>query len=180
MTEGGYWVNCFVFESGSGYSVSMLIIRLAAASLVLLMLSGCLSHTLFYKDGEQVTRIDRDETNCRVDALARVPVDKRTRYIPPTYDTQTVCNAAGKCQSFHVLISPATYRSYDANEGLRAKATEQCMAQKGYNKVRLPPCDATAAQSTLRAATRVLPPLTPSTCAINLGSGRWQIVTPGP
>lgn len=154
--------------------------RLSFPGLVVVIcaLTACAPLTIFYKQGEEVSRMEHDLTDCRVSALNRVPVDRRQHYVPPIYDTRTICDGSGNCRSVHVLVSPGRWKTYDANEELRDDVVDQCMAEQGYAKVSLPRCDASTTRATEPVATHVLPPLTENSCVVPLQSGRWKIVTP--
>jgi len=152
---------------------SRLTLTVAAAILV-----ACAPLKVYYKEGEQVARMDSDLIDCKVSALSKVPKDIRTRYIPPTYSPYQYCNAYGNCYWRQRITSPGRYVNYDANKGLRDTVTNQCMAKRGYALVDIPACDPSITQSVPLHATRVMPPLGPKSCAIRLKSGRWQIVTP--
>ncbi len=143
-----------------------------------LLAAACAPLQLYYKEGETVARMDRDETGCEVTALRQVPADIRTRYIPPQYQHYKVCHGAGYCHWQRRMISPGRYESYDANLPLRTSVTEQCMADKGYVRTSIKRCDAATIEATALHATTVLPPISENSCAIRLKSGRWQIVTP--
>ena len=144
-----------------------------------LVLTGCAPLDLYYRAGAPLAEQQADLTACRIQALRDVPKDIRRRYIPPVYDLRPICDGAGNCWTRRVLISPGSFEQYDANEDLRDAATAQCMAREGYEKRRIPRCDAATTDATPPAPTRVLPPLTSESCAIRLPSGQWQIVTPG-
>jgi hypothetical protein len=177
MTDGAFLVNRFVGPVRMRYHRIMKRWRLLLSALCVPLLAGCFPLTLYYQEGAEVARIDRDLMQCRVEALAKVPVDRRSRYIPPLYDHRTVCNAAGACSTYRIMISPARWETYDANEGFRAEVAQQCMLNKGYARVRLPACSQSVIEATTITATQVQPPLTAGSCAIRLKSGRYQIVT---
>lgn len=141
--------------------------------------AGCAPLHLYYKEGETVARMERDEIACETTALRQVPADIRRRYIPPTYQNYKVCPSVGHCHWHRRLVSPGRWESYDANLSLRLRVTEQCMADKGYVRTKIKRCDTTTTRATTLRATRVLPPVSEASCAIRLKSGRWQIVTPG-
>ena len=143
------------------------------------LLASCAPLQIYYKEGETVARMDRDQTTCEVSALRQVPADIRSRYIPPVYDRYRICHANGYCRWHSRLISPGRFESYDANAPLRGKVADQCMADQGYVKARIKRCDASTTRATPMRATQILPPLTAKSCAIRFRSGRWQIVTPG-
>ncbi len=144
-----------------------------------ILAAGCTPLHLYYKEGETVAQMDRDETVCETTALRQVPADIRRRYIPPTYQNYKVCHSVGHCRWHQRLISPGRYESYDANLSLRTRVTEQCMADKGYVRTKIKRCDTATTRATTLRATQVLPPVSAQSCAIRLKSGRWQIVTPG-
>lgn len=143
-----------------------------------LMLTGCLSVPIYYREGAQVARVERDDLNCRIEAQSRVPPKMRSDYIPPVYDERLACNAAGACTMVRFMVSPGHWERYDANEGLRTEAAQQCMADKGYARIRLPICTGDVAREADRTPTSVQPAITPGACILKLGSGRYQIVTP--
>lgn len=178
MTDGAFAVNCFVGTRGGVYAGCMTRLRALAMLFGLPFLAACFPLSLYYQEGTPVARIDADQTNCEIDALQKVPVDLRRRFISPIYDYKTICNAAGACSTYRVLISPGRWESYDANEALRAKVARQCMHAKGYERVQLPACSPAVIEATTITATRVQPPITNKSCAIRLKSGRYQIVTP--
>lgn len=142
-------------------------------------LAACAPLELFYKEGETVSQMARDELACETTALRQVPADIRTRYIPPTYQPYKICNGYGHCYWHQRLLSPGRYETYDANAPLRTRATQQCMGEKGYVPTKIKRCDSATTRTTALRATQVLPPLSSNSCAIRLKSGRWQIVTPG-
>ncbi|WP_317054551.1 hypothetical protein [Roseovarius rhodophyticola] len=134
--------------------------------------------SLYYKEGVEVTRVDSDLARCGVFALREVPKDIRRRYIPPVYDYRRYCSGSGNCTIQRVLIRPGRWESYDANEELRSTVQAQCMADRGYAKVRLKACSPSVIEQTRITSTRVLPPLTANSCAIRIKGDKYQIVTP--
>ena len=142
------------------------------------LLSACAPLELYYKEGETVAQMERDELQCQTASLRQVPTDIRQRYIPPTYQSYKVCNALGHCHWHRRLLSPGRFESYDANVGLRTRVTQQCMADRGYIPTKIKRCDTSTKRETSPEITRVLPPVSDATCAIRLKSGRWQIVSP--
>ena len=142
--------------------------------------ASCTPLKIYYQEGETVARLDRDELACETAALRQVPADIRTRYIPPTYAPYQVCSPAGYCRTYDRIISPGRYERYDANRGLRARVTEQCMADKGYIRASIKRCDPETTRTTELSVTQVMPPLSAQSCAIRFKTGRWQIVTPEP
>ncbi|WP_300547094.1 hypothetical protein [Roseovarius sp.] len=146
--------------------------------LTALLLGACAPLDIYYKEGADVARSEANLTECQVSALARVPRDMRTRFIPTRYAPYTACNAGGRCYTRYRLISPPRTETHDLNARLRHKVVDQCMAEAGYRPVSLPQCDSATTRATALHATQTLPPLTPQSCVIRLKSGNWQIVTP--
>lgn len=146
--------------------------------LSILVLAGCAPLDIYYRAGAPVATQEADLTTCRIAALRDVPPDIRRRYIPPDYVLRSYCDADNTCHTRRILISPGRYEEYDANEDLRDSAVRLCMARRGYEKRRIPRCDAATTEAVPPAPTRILPPLGPDSCAIRLRSGEWQIVKP--
>ena len=177
MTEGSGRVNSFVPASDCAIIANMPSLHnLTLPALVLL--AACAPLNIYYKEGADVAQSEANLTQCQVSALAEVPRDIRTRYIPAQYMPYSTCTAGGYCYRRYRMISPPRSESYDANANLRDKLVRQCMAMAGYRPVSLPRCDAETVRTTVLAATKTLPALTPESCAIRLESGNWQIVTP--
>ncbi|MBZ0123160.1 MAG: hypothetical protein K8F31_04680 [Roseovarius sp.] len=143
-----------------------------------LALAGCLSVPIYYREGAQVARIERDDLECRIAAQNRVPERMRSVYIDPVYNTRLVCGAGGVCTTVRFMVSPGRWKRYDANEGLRAEAAQQCMADKGYARIRLPVCSGERARQADRTPTRIQPAIAPDACILRLGSDRYRIVAP--
>ncbi|MEM7075987.1 MAG: hypothetical protein AAGA28_17540 [Pseudomonadota bacterium] len=145
---------------------------------LILALSGCTPVSVYYQEGAEVSRIDSALTQCRVTALELVPVNERRRYIPPTYTYRNYCSAPGACYTRRILINPGYWETYDANEGLRAEATQTCMSGSGFGRVSLPQCSPEVVERTTITRTRVQPPITDKSCIIRIRGGSYQIVTP--
>jgi len=143
-----------------------------------LALAACSPPALYYKPGTTVAQLDRDETACQVSALRQVPERIRTRYTPPEYATQPVCFPNGYCTWRRVLIRPAQYERYDANQSLRAQVVRQCMADRGYATVNLPPCDGSVAGTVTIRSSDPMTVLGADSCALRTTAGNWRIHTP--
>ena len=152
--------------------------RTKFALLAAFLIPSCAPLQIYYKEGETVARMDRDQSACEIQALSQVPTDLRTRYVPPTYAPYQVCSGTGHCYWHQRIISPGRYEKYDANLGLREKVTSQCMADKGYALTNIKQCDTATTRATRLQATQVLPPISENSCAVRLKSGRWQIINP--
>lgn len=142
------------------------------------VLAGCAPMSLYYREGVEVTRMQSDLTTCEVGALKDVPESRQVRRGPPRYiPGPRYCDGTGTCRYGPGYYIPGELYTVDANAGLRARVSDQCMAQKGYREISLPQCSAAVAQSVPSGVTRVLPKLTESACVIRNSGGSWQIVS---
>ena len=143
-------------------------------------LAGCSPFAIYYREGAEVSRMQTDQTNCQVAALKDVPESRQIRRTPPRYiPGPRYCDSRGRCSYGPGYYIPGDVYTYDANAALRNQVTQQCMAQKGYARVELPRCSGSVAQSVQPGITRVLPPLSQSSCVVKNRGGSWQIVSPG-
>ena len=152
-----------------------LLLSLAAA----LLLAGCFSRTIHYKPGVAVAQADRDWLACRVKAEQDVPPRMVTQTIPGHWiPGRKHCPKPGQCHVTPGYWTPPRFYTEDINEGLRAHAAEQCMVERGYRKITLPPCPESVARAAPPGQTVVLPRLTPQSCVVNRGQS-WVIVNRG-
>lgn len=177
MTEGPGGVKSIVMcgvlrEIGQMRHILPLTIACA------LTLSACAPLTLYHRAGVSVTKMERDTNACTVKSLAQVPVNTQIRQAPPRYvPGNRVCDAQGNCRSGTGYYLPGPIYSVDVNKNLRRQTERQCMADKGYAPVSIPPCTGAVAQSAVPGVTTQLPPLGPGSCVIRNQDGSWQIVT---
>lgn len=152
---------------------------LILTGLAAMVLGACAPLTTYYKPGVSVAALERSTTNCQVKALRDVPASTQVRRIPPEFVPPVKkCDADGKCTIVRAgYFIPAEVYTFDPNDGLRKDVERQCMASKGFAPVSIPPCPDSLARATPARATRVLPKLTPKSCAIRNADGSYQIVT---
>jgi hypothetical protein len=148
-------------------------------TLAVLLLASCAPLKLHYKEGQPVSRMATDLAMCKSQALAQVPEDIRTRYIPPPYPPYGYYGPYGGYYYPYYPYAHGRFERYDANQSKRDEVTTQCMQDQGYTQVKLPTCSPDIVRATQIHATKVMPPLSEKSCAIRLKSGGWQIVTPG-
>jgi hypothetical protein len=143
-------------------------------------LSACMPLTIYHKTGVEVTRMERDRTDCAVRALNAAPVATQVRQTPPVFvPARQVCNSAGVCTVIPGYWEPGHIYTVDPNEGLRARVQDQCMADRGYAPVSIPACPAGIRNAAPVQASTRLPAITPRSCVIRYDDGSWQIVTRG-
>lgn len=143
-----------------------------------LVLAACGPLSMYYKAGTPVSEVNRTMINCEVEALEKVPMDRRIERDPVRIVPRRVCDSAGNCSVFYDRVGGGV-RTWDANADLRARVTNQCMIDKGYSNVDLPACPQAIRNAATAGATTVLPRLAPNSCVIRNNDGTFQIVTPG-
>lgn len=151
---------------------------LPALGFAAVVLAACGPLGLYYKAGAPVAEMNRAMTDCEVEALGKVPVDRRIERDPIRIVPRKVCDSAGNCRVFYDRVG-GEVRTWDANAGLRSRVLNQCMADKGYSYVDLPACPQGVRNAAPAGVTTVLPRLSPNSCAIRNNDGTFQIVTPG-
>ncbi len=141
-------------------------------------LAACGPLGIYHKPGAEVSTMNRTLTNCEVEALGKVPVDRRIERDPVRMVPRRICDAQGNCTVVYDRIG-GEVRTFDANAGLRQRVLNQCMSDAGYRFVELPACSQAIKRAAPPAATTIMPQLAPTSCAIRNNDGSWQIVTPG-
>lgn len=143
-------------------------------------LSACAPLETYYRPGAAVAEMQRQTLSCEVDALAAVPVATQIRRLPPEFiPGRKICAADGSCRVRPGRYIPGEIVTFDANAPLRRRVERQCMADEGYTPVSIPACPSGVARAAPDAATRVLPALGPTSCAIRNPDGTFLIVNRG-
>ncbi len=146
----------------------------------LALLAGCGPLSMYYREGESVSRMQAETTECQVQALKDAPVANQVRQSPPTYwPGRTYCDGRGRCYRTGGWWEPGRVYTVDVNQGLRNTVEAQCMAKKGYRPVSLPPCKQSVKSGVPPTRTTVLPPLGTASCFVKFDDGSFQIITPG-
>ncbi len=152
---------------------TLLVIALATVA-------GCAPLNTYYRAGVSIERLNRDTTTCEVKALRDVPASVQVRRIPPEFvPAYKSCDSAGNCTIVPGYVIPGETITFDPNDGLRKRVEGQCMADKGYAPVTIPPCPDHVANAAPVGKTRTLPKLTPKSCVIRNRDGSFQIVSRG-
>lgn len=177
MTDGPGGVKSIVMHAKLRKSGAM---RQTCQILLLsaLLLGACAPLTIYHRAGVSVTRMERDTNACAVQALAQVPVNTQIRQTPPRYiPGRRICDGDGNCSISEGFYVPGHIYTVDVNKPLRRQTERQCMANRGYAPVSIPPCPAGVAQAVEPGRTTTLPPLRDGSCVIRNQDGSWQIVT---
>ncbi|NCO21791.1 MAG: hypothetical protein GW905_07270 [Rhodobacterales bacterium] len=153
----------------------------AKSVLILAVLAGCAPYSGYYKAGQTVARLNTDQTACEVKGAQDVPPNTQLRRTPvELIPAREICDRHGKCSVIPARIEGGEVYSYDANADLRARVVAQCMADKGYEKVSIPPCPDSVAKVAASRAPGVLPPLGPNICVAQGADGGLIFVTTAP
>jgi len=143
-------------------------------------LAACAPLNTYYKPGATVAMVERQTTQCQVDALAQVPVALQTVRTPPRFiPPRRVCRSDGRCTSRAGYFEPGQTYTVDPSADLRKRVETQCMADAGFAPVSIPQCPAGIANAVPQGRTTALPALTENACVIRNGDGSFQIVTRG-
>ncbi len=146
----------------------------------LMVLASCGPLSLYYREGESVSRMQTETTQCQVQALKDAPVANQIRQNPPVYwPGRTYCDGRGYCYRTPGWWQPGNVYTVDVNQDLRNTVEAQCMAQKGYRPVSLPPCKSGVKSKVAPVRTTKLPPLSSASCFVKFDDGSFQIITPG-
>lgn len=144
------------------------------------VLASCGPLSTYYREGESVSRMETETTECRVQALRDAPVSNQIRQGPPTYwPGRRYCDNRGRCYRSGGWWEPGRIYTVDVNKGLRDTVEAQCMAQRGYRPISLPPCRQSVKSQVPAARTTELPPLSTESCFVKFDDGSFQIITPG-
>ncbi len=154
------------------------VLRLLLPITVLSSCTGPLS--LYYREGESVSRLQSETTQCQVQAVNEVPVATQVRQSPPTYwPGRSYCDGRGRCYRSPGWWQPGQIYTVDVNQGLRNEVEAQCMAKKGFRPVSLQPCKQSEKANVPAVPTTTLPPLTTQSCYVKYDNGSFQIISPG-
>ena len=146
----------------------------------LLGLAACAPLETYYKPGATVAQVNRATTECEVQALRDVPASTQVRREPPRYvPERRTCDANNNCTVTGGFYIPGELVTFDPNEGLRNRVEGQCMADRGFAPVSIPPCPASVARAAPVRATTTLPQLRENSCVIRNDGGTFQIVNRG-
>ncbi|WP_204114353.1 hypothetical protein [Shimia biformata] len=138
--------------------IRFLPLTLASATL----LAACTEYTPLYKPGVSVQQKTADEAQCNAYGANTVPVWMVTERWP-------IYGAGGQIVSYTVDV-------YDSNAGRRQQVINQCMAERGYQRVAIPYCkDEQLAGRSYGFETR-LPDPGPNICAVRGKGGSAGIV----
>lgn len=142
------------------------------------VLAGCLPLSIYYREGAQVSLMQRETLACEVRALRDAPVANQIRRTPPRFvPSRRICDGAGNCTTRPGYYVPGEVYTVDVNAGLRQRIEAQCMADKGFVPAKIPACPPGAAKAAVPARTAVLPRLSENSCVIRNQDGSFQIVT---
>lgn len=112
-------------------------------------------------------------TECETQALAKVPRAMATGMTPAyTTPSNVQCYGTGayvSCQQYGGQTYGGDVYSYDANQDLRDRVTMQCLAQKGFQTISLPSCDAEQSKRAVSSMGRKQPTYDKIECVVEGG-----------
>lgn len=147
---------------------------------ILFALCACAPLSIYHRAGVSVAQMQRDTTDCEVQALRAAPVANSIRRGPARFvPGPRICDAAGTCWRGADVLIPGEIYTVDVNKGLRDRVTLQCMGDKGYAPAQVPVCPAGVRSAAPKGTTTILPPLSERSCVIRNDDGSFQIVTRG-
>lgn len=141
---------------------------------------GCGPKQFWYKMGQTPQQAQKAELNCSVKAAQDVPVSIRQTQDVGEYVegidncVETVTNGVRtkSCTKIPGYWREGAVTSYDANENLRGRYFQNCMAQQGYQRISLKECD----RGAVTRATLAYPALRSGSCYIRAG-GQDMIIS---
>jgi hypothetical protein len=142
----------------------------------LFFVSACVASgpvAVVYKPGSTGEQRLTALTDCETQALSKVPRAIATGMTPAyTTPSNVQCYGTGayvSCQQYGGQTYGGNVYSYDANQELRDRVTLQCLAQKGYQVISLPTCDAEQSKRAVSAFGRKQPTADQIECVIEGG-----------
>lgn len=147
--------------------------RFAWLALCGAVLSGC-NYTVYHQPGKTIQDRERALVHCDVKALKEAPVASEIRYTAPQLEERKICDNKGNCIIDTYWSTPDPY-TVDVNETLRHRIKEQCMIQRGYDKVSLPKCENGSAVSIPARMGK----LGPQSCVVRSQGGTLRISDTG-
>lgn len=139
-------------------------------------LAACGPVSTYYQPGVTQDVLRADGLDCEVASLRAAPVANEIRQRPPVFVPPTQrCDATGCYVTPGYWVDGRIY-TVDVNADLRARLTDQCMLERGYQPVRIPQCSANVAKAAPAPESQRLPQLTDNSCAIRHPDGSLQVV----
>lgn len=144
--------------------------------LTILFVGACVATgpvAVVYKPGSTGEQRSAALLDCETQALAKVPRAIATG-VTPTYTTPSnvQCYGSGayvSCQQYGGQTYGGNVYNYDANQDLRDRVSLQCLAQKGFQIISLPTCDAEQSKRAVSSVGRKQPTFDKIECVVEGG-----------
>lgn len=110
------------------------------------LLSACVAtpYTTAWREGVTFAQLQRVETNCKVEAVNRVPAAIMTSTTPVYRSPSNIqCSTYGNytsCHDYGGQVFGGDVVTEDRNAPLREQVLSQCLAKQGFSVVSLPAC----------------------------------------
>ena len=109
--------------------------------LVAAALASCSSTVnLVHKTGSSLAQRQNAVDLCKIASFREIPIAMTTESFGGIYNPGYVVCDQGFCGRVGGMYVPPTIRSYDANQKLRSRYIERCLASKGYDILTVPRC----------------------------------------
>lgn len=134
-----------------------------AATVILgAFLGACTETNLQYKVGGTLHQRNVDQAQCNAFGANNVPIWM-------VRDAWPIFDSAGNVITYQVDV-------YDANEGRRNQVINQCMAERGYQRVKIPYCKDEQLAGRSYSLEKKMPAPGPNICALRGQSGGVGLV----
>lgn len=137
------------------------------------LLAGCVSGPVdvLHKTGSSLPERQLAADECRIAGLQQVPESTQIHSNPGYYNPGTLqCSSIGNyttCNRVGAVNIPASVTTSDANQGLRNRFIQRCLAAKGYGIVQRPICRTRQESAAYQAVRNNQPPAEQIACVPN-------------
>lgn len=140
------------------------------AALIATLLAGCSSTVdVIHKTGSTTAQRQTAADQCKIASFREIPVQMTVESFGGMYDPgQYVCRDyrdRRRCGYVGGIDIPPSVRTYDANQDLRSRYVQRCLASKGYNILTVPRCTSSADKAAFQASQDKQPPSSKLICA---------------
>lgn len=143
-----------------------------------LLLAGCFTTELQYKQGVTPLQRNRDIAACEKSATKANPVSNTYSVVPRRWvPSQSHCNSKG-CYSSGGYWTGGNVVATDQNRYTRVQSYGRCMAAKGYQSVAATGCTGKIREALKKSPQGRYPRLTSESCTVGMSDGTLKVYTP--
>jgi len=145
--------------------------------LIPLLIAGCVTTELQYKEGVTPAQRNRDVAACER-AAGKIPTDKRISITPRVWvPSRQHCNKHG-CSYHGGYWSGGHVNTVDANLPAKKRTYAQCMSRKGYQSLAVTGCTGKMREAVMRSPQGRYPRLSANSCTVGMADGTLKVHTP--